>query len=378
MRSFHCKSDRQQVLTCRSADTNSKSVNSCIPKPLSLIGFWPGDGNGQDLSGNENHGSFSGSYVPGKTGQAFSIQGSSNVVTIQSDPILEPAILTINTWIRGSQPTDYKWIVAKGASGCDSGSYGIYVTPNANNIRTIVYNGFSFGIASGTVAGIWDGNWHMITGSYDGSSVKLYVDGSLINSVAYSFPIDYNLATDDNLIIGGYNFSGCPPGNNYSFEGDIDEVQLYSGALSDGEILSLFNAGADSICRFVEVVFSIRNDFSSDSCSSHSADTCCIHIKPHGVTIVEIYGTATLDVGTIECSSLKLSGLLVKTNKGKFLCKIITRLDQSPYPILKVTFDNTSGVIDNTSSEILLSGYLKDGTLIGGEIPRCPPASEGT
>ena len=40
-----------------------------------LVGYWPADGNADDQSGNNNHGILVGdtTYVPGKTGQAFSL-----------------------------------------------------------------------------------------------------------------------------------------------------------------------------------------------------------------------------------------------------------------------------------------------------------------
>jgi len=369
MRRFRCSATDKQTLTCHPLD--QPLTNACIPKPPSLIGFWPGDGNGNDLSGNGNDGTYSGLYTVGKTNQAFSIQGTGNVVTIPNAAILEPTTLTMNAWVRGNQPTDYKWIVAKGASNCDSGSYGLYVTPTTNNIRAIVYNGSSFGVASAIVPGIWDDNWHMVSGSYDGNTVKLYVDGLLVSSTVYGLAIAYGLPTDNNLLIGGYNAVSCPPGNNYSFEGDIDEVQLYSGALSDSAILDLFNSGADSICRFVEVNFDINGHRSGNCSNQGKCKTRCVIINQHGVTVVRIYGTETLDVRNIDCSSLLFGGLKVKNRNGRYFCEVITENHKSQYPILQVEFDNTSAVFDNSSIEIILSGNLNDGTLIGGSLQRC-------
>ena len=51
-------------------------------------------------------------------------------------------------------------------------------------------------------------NWHLVVGTYDGSSVRLYVDGSQVgNGTAHTGPIDYDFP-DNDLFIGHYNT--CP------------------------------------------------------------------------------------------------------------------------------------------------------------------------
>ncbi len=73
----------------------------------------------------------------------------------------------------------------------------------------------------------WDLNWHHIVGTYDGTIMKIYADGELVDSYTVSgsiiskpsFPVI--LGTSQNI---------------YYFNGLIDEVRIYNRALSAEEI----------------------------------------------------------------------------------------------------------------------------------------------
>lgn len=385
-------------------------TEACIQPPGGLLAWYPGDGNAYDIVFG-NNGSYSGLYAPGKVDQSFSIRGGNNHVVVPNSPNLEPSLLTIDCWVRGTQATDYKWIVAKGGSSCDSGSYGLFVTPIADSIRFIVWNGGSFdGVVEAIVPGLWNDNWHLVAGTYDGSTSKIYVDGVLINSVAYSGGIAYGLPNHNDLIIGSYE--GCTSGfNNFAFNGDICEVEIFNRALSLSEILAIYNADVDGKCKSseIEVKILVKGVRKSN----------CRHIQMNGITPVVIYGSETFDVTQINCSSLHLGNLSVKVKsvdsrgkkKGprfgmvtnskygpknvspsksfslrtpdcgcdeetgsksskKIGCKIKYSHD-CMYPVLVAYFDNTSGHWDYTNPIATLTGYLNDGTPIIGHDQLC-------
>jgi len=60
-----------------------------------------------------------------------------------------------------------------------------------------------------------DGEWHYLVGTYDGSTLRYYVDGSLIDTVAYSATLPTN---DAPLYLGRYQ--------TYYFNGSIDESRV--------------------------------------------------------------------------------------------------------------------------------------------------------
>jgi beta-galactosidase len=84
---------------------------------------------------------------------------------------------------------------------------------------------------------VWDGNWHLVAGTYDGASVRLYVDGAQIGAgTPTSLVIGYTGLDHTNFDIGAYRGSTCTLG----FKGAIDEIRLFNRALAASEILSIF------------------------------------------------------------------------------------------------------------------------------------------
>ena len=75
--------------------------------------------------------------------------------------------------------------------------------------------------------------WHFIVASYEGKNGKIYVDGLLINQ---EFSI-YTFLLQTNFIIGNDDLSGY----DRWFNGLIDDVRIYNRALTDQEILKLYN-----------------------------------------------------------------------------------------------------------------------------------------
>lgn len=86
--------------------------------------------------------------------------------------------------------------------------------------------------------GITDNNWHHIgVTSLSGSSFKLYIDGSEIQSL--SAPSTTVTSANNNLRIGRSDVSG---GGHY-FGGLIDEVSIYNTQLSGTQISDIYNSG---------------------------------------------------------------------------------------------------------------------------------------
>src|SRR3954470_13741049 len=111
---------------------------------LPLMGWWPmNEGSGQvirDWSGHANNGTLGNSpgaddqdpaWIRGVfAGSALSF-GGNDLVRIPDSNTLEPANVTVAAWIRGSSsPGRDRYVVSKGATGCESASYGLYSSEN--------------------------------------------------------------------------------------------------------------------------------------------------------------------------------------------------------------------------------------------------------
>jgi len=85
--------------------------------------------------------------------------------------------------------------------------------------------------------GIAPGQWHHVTGTYDGQTAKIYFDGVLRNQADAPGTIHYGHA---NYVMIGTDAgpgAGPEPGCREYFRGGIDEVKIYDTALTQGGVL---------------------------------------------------------------------------------------------------------------------------------------------
>jgi hypothetical protein len=186
----------------------------------------------------------------GRLGGAFRFGGSTDGFAGDFAP-LRPATVTVAAWVRaGGTPGAYRYIVSQGAAGCSHASYALY-TGDVPGLRFFVWNGSAVVQSPPAPGSVWDGAWHLVTGTYDGVAARLYVDARQVGAgTTATGPIVYGLA-NDSFAIGNYAGSlripqQCP--GDFNFGGDIDEVQVFDRALSAVEIASLManpSAGGD-------------------------------------------------------------------------------------------------------------------------------------
>jgi hypothetical protein len=208
-----------------------------------LVGWWPmNEGSGQvvhDWSFHGNNGTLGDSpaadshdptWVPGVFfGSALRFDGVDDRVTIPDSPSLDPAKLTVAAWVRGNgSPGQWRYIVSKGAAICDHSSYGLYTADNGGLAFYIADASQQFYVSPQAPSSVWDGNWHNVAGTFDGTTVRLYVDGQQVGSgTPAATTIDYNLGVQGGMI-GAY---GGPCNTSLTLNGDIDGVQIWSKAL---------------------------------------------------------------------------------------------------------------------------------------------------
>jgi Concanavalin A-like lectin/glucanases superfamily/Immunoglobulin domain len=84
------------------------------------------------------------------------------------------------------------------------------------------------------------GTWYHLVGTYDGTTVRLYVNGVLEGSAYAGFPLDYGTRPVFFGRTGEFWVA--------NFGGSMDEVSIYSRALTADEIQSLYQAGSAGKC----------------------------------------------------------------------------------------------------------------------------------
>jgi hypothetical protein len=159
-------------------------------------------------------------------------------VRVADAPSLEPDGVTVVARVRATDPGSSRYVVAKGALDCLTASYGLY-TGREGGLRFYVSDGSDYTLSADAGASLWDGRWHTVVGAYDGSSLRLWVDGTLVGTPEPAdVTIGYGLPTDDNFYIGTYA-GPCSGIIEPGFRGDMDGVALvgsYAGKSMGGTV----------------------------------------------------------------------------------------------------------------------------------------------
>jgi hypothetical protein len=210
-----------------------------------LRGYWPLlEGKGQriyDISLQGHHGTLGRTNkVDGRDAQWIrGLLGIGSALRLDGDDFIEvdetsrlrPQKMTVEAWVRAPEsPGQWKYVVAKGGDRCESGSFGLYSSINGG-MAFYVYDGKKYWRSPQASQAIWDNQWHHVAGTYDGEKVHLYVDGREIGTGrSFSGTVEYDLPNRE-LYIGAYR-GGC----DLTFEGDVDEIRLWSAALPVSDI----------------------------------------------------------------------------------------------------------------------------------------------
>jgi Concanavalin A-like lectin/glucanases superfamily len=196
-----------------------------------------------DVSGHGDNGAVSGdaAWTRGRFQGGLAFDGNDGMVDVPNAPIFDSPAVTVSAWVKApASPGAAKYIVAKGANSCTAASYGLY-TGASGGLEFYVAgnNGTSWTLSPDAGRGVWNGAWHNVIGTYDGSTVKLYVDGAEVGSgTPGSGPIAYGLPDGNDLTIG--NYGSC--NDQLDFTGAIDQVRIFDRALGAQEIRAVVTA----------------------------------------------------------------------------------------------------------------------------------------
>jgi len=131
---------------------------------------------------------------------------------------------TISTWVKVSDSDASKTII----DARDANDDGIRIFLTSAEVVTYQLN--TSDITSGSAISVDE--WHHIVATYDGTTQKLYIDGSLVSSATTS----QTISTTTNAKIGSRNFSD----RANEFLGKIDELAIFDRALTAEEVTAIF------------------------------------------------------------------------------------------------------------------------------------------
>jgi chitodextrinase len=192
-----------------------------------------------DQSGNGNNGTLANgpTWTTGRYGGALSFGGTNASVSIGDLNALDGLVaVTYSAWIR-TTATDERHVVNKSActgttnDGPAELGVNFFTAGKANFVIYKTGGGPNYYSVTSAVK-VNDGVWHHIAGTYDGSALHLYVDG--IDSGSTPAPNITLTSTARGVEIGS-----CA--SSYFWNGSIDDLRLYSRALTQAEVQADMN-----------------------------------------------------------------------------------------------------------------------------------------
>jgi large repetitive protein len=153
------------------------------------------------------------------------------------------ASFSVEFWMNRTATNDTLWrpVIAKedpGASWNPREGWAMWLAPNTNTISMERWNGTS-SAGTSTLTTIQAGRWYHIVATYNGSTERMYVNGTLDRSAA--LPISLN---DHTVPLRFGSFGGFTDSSWFSrYAGALDDVAIYSTALSATQVRTHYNAG---------------------------------------------------------------------------------------------------------------------------------------
>ena len=205
-----------------------------------LVGYWPFDGDFVDATGGGHDGVSQGTVVtfePGKLGQAGVFNGSNSPtpgVRVDGGTGWNPSEgtgqLSLSFWIKwGGASGGYQGVVSKRDGwGVNVMMWCVEINQDTGIIS--FFRDGSYPSSGAVVPAI--GQWQHYAVSFDGTTQRFYRNGVETGSGAFSFANK----TDSRVVIG------CSDAWN-AFKGSIDEVGIWSRALTAVEVADLYNGG---------------------------------------------------------------------------------------------------------------------------------------
>lgn len=198
------------------------------PIPAGLVGWWRGEDDADDETGAHD-GSLVGDadFDNGLVGKAFRFSGAGNV-SIPHHAALSFAgaeDFTVETWFKSEGPAGYYLLGKRGA--CAAMNYQMVII--GNSPTDVEFNPMV------TPYAIETDTWYHLAGTYSAGVFRTYVNGTQIGSAAGTLGAEQ---VGVPLLLGSSGTCGN------SLNGWLDEVAIYSRALSDSELLGIYEAGS--------------------------------------------------------------------------------------------------------------------------------------
>ena len=204
--------------------SNAGALPTTLPN---LVSWYSAQGNSQDSTGLNNLTANGGvSYAPGVLGQAFQLNGSTGyLVTAPNPPSLSiNTAITVSAWVDPSVLKNDNVIIDKTQTG-DAANYRFGIHGN----QLFFWNGSQAVFSVGTIS---TNTWTQVSFTLNASTntLSFYINGKLDSTYSIGFG-----ALNTAAVTIGRDIEGR------SFQGLLDEVQIYNAALTRAQMALLYD-----------------------------------------------------------------------------------------------------------------------------------------
>jgi type II secretory pathway pseudopilin PulG len=217
--------------------------------PKSLVGFWPFDerlgSSGYDYSGSGNAGALTDMNTTGNSSSGWQTATSckAGISCLKFDEVndyvnlstmdVSSSEMTITAWVKADDlklTRDHR-IVSKASGQAEADHYWFLGTTNSGGSIRLMFRLKTVTTTTLTASSgdLSEGVWTHVAAVYNGSHMLLYKDAVLVGSAAKNGAI----ATDNTIQAW---IGSNPPDNFHPFNGTIDEVKIWSEAMTQEEL----------------------------------------------------------------------------------------------------------------------------------------------
>ncbi len=214
-------------------------LRSGHPQLHGLVGWWlfqeGAGGLVNDLSGNGNAGVLSGfafpstptsGWNPGRAGRTLTYDGINDFGEVPAAAILNRlSSITVSLWMRGASGGDQR-IASNRALGAPNNGWFIAYDDSDNQIQFFVDSSAGIDKAGFDIA-IVDNQWHHVVGTWDGATIRVFVDG------IEGTPVGLGGTIGQSQVI---RFGRGVQASASYYQGLLDDVRIFSRALTRSEI----------------------------------------------------------------------------------------------------------------------------------------------
>jgi hypothetical protein len=288
--------------------TSAKDKDAAVTEPAdakdpTLVAWWQLDetsgDEASDSSPGQQHGQLKGgpAWTRGYKGGALNFDGKDDYVAVTKAFYNRTGIpaMTVAAWIRTSSPNyqviisfdrNEYWDLEINGTFAKNGQVGWSVMTNAGQINLASH------------ACVNDGRWHHVAGVFDNGLATIYVDGLADGTKKTGSGFGSGNKRYGFLGVGSNadKYDGTKLAGSY-FAGDMDDVRIYSRALTSGEIAALsFFGPANDDCQFAEPTTEVTNlAFDTTEASTDGQGVCM-----HSPNLWYLYAPSATGVATVS------------------------------------------------------------------------------